>query len=553
MHSPGTRLDLMHDFRRNLAPKQKCNLDIPSEDYLPQHRAAGILEIVEAEHVTNVAALGDGIGTIIRGVAETEGFTVIEEPFFNQELGFMIMKEGYIAARVYPDHSYIGFDINLWGYTYKIKSLKSALVKAVGSSDVSSYKVVVGGMFGSNTWNKDQKLIGPKMKQLRNCQEDVVLEGTLDPEAASGIAAEEVLPLTLAKDITVAVVCGEEGRTCPVLNALSGNRNVRNLIHVFECPGLGDGDAKDAYTCEAWTLDYLAESVRKHSAKFNLVLLDGTASYKMHQILSSILDRENIRHELLESHNIVATWSQDLEGETWRREFLDRYRKQVHHDPVSRAEIVLQAGGKSFEFGVVSTKNKEANYAFEELENNLRTRLSITGCRIELRKVHGGLFNYIQDFKTKEFRHDDYDSSPGRAQFLSQMPLGSQNIFQLVKLEKLERIQLELSLPKILQYFEKASEAISFDFSTLKQYSGDVGDGAVIVAVGSVGSIIISWDGRDHVDINYFMFEESSEKKSKFINSFLMYAKIFQVSLRDDQPRGTGHVVNFIDDIQKPS
>jgi Spermine/spermidine synthase domain/SET domain len=547
MHSPDTHLDLMHDFRKNIAPKEKCKEKVEEEISNMQTRSAGIMEIVNAEKVS--VPVENGVLKVLQTVAEKEEFSLLGEPFIENDFGFFLMKEGYVAARLWPDEKYIGLDINLWGRTYEIKRLKTALVKALESQKIYSYKVVVGGMFGSSTWKEDLKVIGPKMKQLRNCEDDVVVTGSLDPQLASAVAAEEVLPMTLTDSVAAIVFCGLESATCPVFDALDAKEEVKNIVRVNECKNLEEGTLADAFDCERSILDLMEGAVGNQRFKFNLLALDGSSSYKIHQIVSSILDTEAHRDQFLEHHSVAMTWSSDLHGETWRREFLDRFRKQVHHDPVARAEIVLQAGGKSYELGVVSAKNKRANYAFEKLEKALKDRLSDSGANIELRWIHGGLFNYIEDFKTREFKHEDYDSKPGRDQFASQVPLGSQYIYQLTPSDVNDE-DLTLKMFKIAEYLEAGFRAIKIHKLTTKQFTA-VGDGGVLLAVSPMANAIVVWDGRDHIDINLFMVLELDAKAKSFIDAFVKAAKNkLVVGLRDDQPRGIGGVVNFPSDIE---
>lgn len=550
MHSPDTHLDLMHDFRRNVLPEELCKEPKEEDVTSEQTRSAGIMEIVNGEKVS--VPINEGVIEILQTAAKKEGFTLLADSFFEDDFGLFLMKEGYVAVRLWSEKKYIGLDINLWGHTYDIKSLKAALVKAIDSAKMYSYKVVVGGMFGSSTWKEDLKSIGPKRKQLRNCKGDVVSSGTLDSQTASSVAAEEIVSVTLSDAVVAIVFCGLEDTDCPVLNGLKSKEEVKTLIPIDECKGLEEGSVEDAFACEKAILDTMKSAIQQNGVKFNLVALDGGASYKTHQVVSSIFDSEMHRDLFLDYHSVAMTWSPDLKGETWRREFLDRFRKQIHHDPVARAEIVFQAGGKSFELGVVSTKNRRANYAFEKLERGLKERLSSSGANIELRWIHGGLFNYIEDFQVKEFKQEDYDSKPGREQFATQVPLGSQYIYQVTPAEEEEDNDEELTLRmfKIAEYLDAALGAIKIKKVTTKQFTG-FGDGGVILAASPMANVIVVWDGRDHIDVNLFMYSESTDKVKRFIDTFVKAARnLLTVSLRDDQPRGIGGVVNFPSDIE---
>jgi len=548
MHTPETRYDLMHGYRKNIAPEEKCNQVIP-EELTTQGTAAGIVEIINAESVSIV--LDESITTIVKDVAEKEGFTVIADPVFDVSIGVVVMEEGYISARIWPAEKYIAFDINLWGSSSKIKSVSKALVEAVGSTDISSYKVVVGGMYGSSTWKVDQEIQGPKMKPLRNCEKDVVEKGSLDSKEASAISIEEALPLTLsmAKGVTAVVVCGKEDDDCIGYNVLKKHDSVKSITPIYECA------SGDDFKCEASILEILSKltlgkSSEKRGTRINMLVMDNSASFGMHQIMNSILSDGETRHLLFEEHNIAITWM-DVSEEAFRREFLDRYRKQIHLEPASRVEIVFKAAGKTYEMGILSTNNEKVNYAFEELESRIKNRLSDSpDVIIELRKIMGALFRFNKDFEPVFFKHEDYDSRPGRENFKNQKPLGRQNIYQIVKADKVET-DLDLTMEKIWKSLDQSLKSANMETNLTRQYS-DFGGGGMILALSPQGSAILVWDGREHITVNFFTFEESIGTPEKFTQTFMNQSEHkMQVGLRDDQPRGINHVINFPSDMKK--
>merc|ERR1712161_146328 len=76
-----------------------------------------------------------------------------------------------------------------------------------------------------------------------------------------------------------------------------------------------------------------------------------------------------------------------------------------------------------------------------------------------------------------------------------------------------------------------------------------VGDGCLLVACWSGGNVIL-WDGRQHIDINLFTYAEDFDTSKKFEGIFTSYIPKLTTKLRDEQPRGTGRVVNFLGDIE---
>ena len=78
-----------------------------------------------------------------------------------------------------------------------------------------------------------------------------------------------------------------------------------------------------------------------------------------------------------------------------------------------------------------------------------------------------------------------------------------------------------------------------------------VGDGGVVVSVSPKGSAVLSWDGRNHVGINLFSYNDRLELADSFVSSFVSFTgKKLKVVLRDDFPRGTGRVINFQEDLK---
>jgi len=538
LHTPENRHDLMHGYRKNIAPEEKCNLNIPAE-LTTQGTAAGIVEIMNAENCS--VKLDESIVDIVKKTAEMEGFTLVSEPIFEDDFGFVALKEGFISARIIPEYKYVGFDVNLWGMSSKIKSLRKALTAAVGSGDMSSYKVVVGGMYGSSSWKEDQKIQGPKLKQLRNCEEDVVREGSLDEKTASAVAIGETVPITLNSAVA-AVVCGKEGQECVGYDTLKKQSNVNHVFPIYECSDTSE------YECENQVSKLIKEQVFANGVvrKLNLLVMDGSSSLAMHQIVGSVLESKT-RQSCFEEHNVLVNWMADTPDQSFRREFLDRYRKICWLKPASRAEIVLKAEGKTYELGVVSSNNERANYEYEGLQNRIKSRLSSSDVLVELRNIHGALFKFLYDWDPQKFRHEDYENKPQIKQYETQKPLGRQNIYQLVKAANVDDLGLDTA--KILSYLNDAMTSIGLESIVTKNYE-DVGDGALILTVSSEGYVTLVWDGREHISVNLFTENEEIGTPEKFVKTFLKSSgEKLQIGLRDDQPRGVNRVINFPSDM----
>jgi hypothetical protein len=551
LHQDDTRHRLMHDYRRNFATEAACLHDNP-DTTTEQKTAAGILSVVNIEQVR--IKLDPSIVNVIEKVLSRHNLLILSTRYLYQT-GVVLFEEGYVAARVWPEHSYVGIDINMWSKTQLVSSIREALADALGSGfdDVSDYRVVVGGIFGLDSWTDDQKLLGPKWKQTRNCQDDATTEESVPSQVALGIAVEEVVPLTLSNETVALVFCGKEG-SCPSNLALVRREDITQVVTIEECSRLSDSPPQSNFvSCELGIVQTLSSSLK--GAKANLVVMDETASFEMHQIVHSILEDDWLRHEYLTEHSIVIAWSSEPSQSVWKREFLDRIRKAVEFDPVSRTEIVVQGGRQSYELGVVSFQNVNANLAYDLLEKRMKARLSIApyNAKVELRVIHGSMFNYEDELTTRFFKLEDYDLSAAREQFTTQVPLGRQSIMQFSRKEGGKFAEglssSELSLAEVNRLLSAGMNDIDMGLSSTKQFV--VGDGCIIVSLGFAGNIIAVWDGRSQIVVNFFFHEESEGIPGRFAKNFEVAARnqLLKLKLRDDQPRGFNRVVNFASDL----
>merc|ERR1711957_496663 len=72
--------------------------------------------------------------------------------------------------------------------------------------------------------------------------------------------------------------------------------------------------------------------------------------------------------------------------------------------------------------------------------------------------------------------------------------------------------------------------------------------GIVIGTESEAGSVHALWDGRDHVDLNIFLHDDSESVVKDLLDDFTAKSGM-NMGLRDDFPRGTGRVMNFKDDL----
>ena len=590
------RHDMMHDYQtkpdknvctgnedENNNENETTNDGVDDED---QTTALGVLELVTLEQLTSpldsFETIAESMKSHIEGIG---GFTIIQDGVRYEEkphrLALIVMQEGYVAARVQQNEKaaeddensfYVGFDIYLWSQTHRIEALKDIFSKAYGSGHISSHKIVVGGMFGTQNWKEDAKHVGPMAASSSKltCDNDAKdaakttgsTSSSFDAESAGGMAIEEIVSLALAQqDAVAAVFCGIESESCISRDVLKDHKLVTEVIPLYDCASTGDDDTKQLYACER---NIIAELKAKLSSnkKLHMFVLDSNASQKMHQIANSIFDTHENREDFLHSHSIAVALSGkdciDSSNEPWRKEFLDRYRKQIHHDPVSLGEFIIFSGGNenhAYWFGVVSTNDPGIHVIFDSFEKKLQGRLR-DDARVELRNIHGGLYNYVEDQDLPTYSEDNYDKTLAEEHFEHQIPLARQSIFQYEATDELKELTsqgqgMNWNFVEKLIYGSAISnyEGVIVDPSKRMMFLHPVGHGCVVLMVGETFNIITVWDGRDHMSINFFdVSSTSTSLANKFDEKLRELSPFLSVAI-DAQPRGLGRVVNFPEDI----
>jgi hypothetical protein len=134
-------------------------------------------------------------------------------------------------------------------------------------------------------------------------------------------------------------------------------------------------------------------------------------------------------------------------------------------------------------------------------------------------------------------------------QWETQKSLGYQTILQIESFSKISILTVQRAIRNSIAIIQEGLSRDSGRPTEVHNLSKKIGDGCIFTILWSEGSIIIIWDGRLHVDINLFLYEENIEKSNMIHETFLEGLPTFNTILRDEQPRGTGHVVNQEKDI----
>ena len=551
MVTKSNKHDFLHDFGKNDARSQgKCGDSVP-EVCTEQTTAAGIIAIVNAEEASVPLDDGQKVAGIIRAVIDAQGFSLLSDPIFAGGSVYGVMKEGYVAVRLWPDEKYCAFDINLWGSFHKSKNLQAALVEAVGSALVSSYRVILGGMFGSSTWEEDKSIIGPKAMQMRNCAEPPVpTDPTVSPEDVIEVALKESTALSSKnRKLKFLVFC--ETTDCQASDSLRDNEKVKSIGEISTCAGLDDDKVSDEimHECEIKTLAKLKAIVGDSYHMPDILVIDASVPYRMLQVLNSILADDKDRKGLIQKKVVFISLSTNQEDDIRRQQFLDRYHKWIREDSVFSASIILKGGKTKVGFSLVADGDEKIAYKVDAFASNVQKTFEGMGKDVtaDVQSIAGGELAFIDDWDPPTFLASDYDEKPSTAIFEQQKALGRQNIFQLVPAPGVEDI--EMSTATLKAALESGIKQLNFEVRSHQEFV-DVGDGAVEIFVYKEGSVIGVWDGRNHVDVNFFTYEESPGLPEAFIDAVISFTggKVMK-ALRDDQPRGVGRVINFPSDL----
>ncbi|CAB9519730.1 Putrescine N-methyltransferase [Seminavis robusta] len=615
---------LWHDYRNSTGRSiDHCKeMDETKDEPINQTSSPGIIMVVEAEETSDLVAHPIHLTAAIIEAMKEAGFSPVSDtareadPSDEKSRGVIsvVLKEGYITARTWPNRKYCAFDIHLWSKFEKHGELKTALITAVGTPEraSSSYRIVAGGMLGVASWKEDEKNRGPRQRDSAcsgNHSDDT--GGTRHVgQAVLGTILQESVELIGRSNISVAIVCGFENEKCESLEVASNVESIGSVIPLWACPQLEGLDRDDESgiaclrRCRADTFDTLEAATEENEA-LRLVVVDPGAPFAMGQVVVKLFSDENHREVLLADSGLVVATMQ-TEEDSWRRALIDRFRHDIIvNDPVFRAQAFFNDSVSGIELGIASYGDVDFIPHFKMAVAEIEEKTNLAA---DIRNIQGGLFNYQPDFDPRFFYPKDYDQTSPLDQWMSQKPLGFQTLFQLelqpwnkytkdgdrvsvyyeetdqwipgVLLKKEAKgdanddqelfnvkfddgdygydvhpmymraeILPKLSLKKVQRACSNALKSIKVTQVTREDFE-HLGKGLVITASWVGGDATVLWDGSQHIDINLFTYKETVEVAERFVQSFRAKLPAWGIALRDEQPRGTGRVVNFQSDLQ---
>lgn len=437
----------------------------------------GVLVILEAENIRSSLESIKKVQSVINAAVKEAGFTEITISAGNEDnIFFLIMKEGYITVRLFAHEKYIAFDVLLWDTLDRIDHLNEVLLRAVGcdyETSSSSFRFVTGGMYGLETSQTDlltQIAIDTEKLLCQDIISDVAVEDTesLNQGDSTNIVHELVsslIPRHKNKSASIlGIFCGDKNTECPILNITKKlDSTMVKVVPIYACDSL-----EDMHACEIETEVRLKAAVKQHK-KLDGLIMDNTLPFVMGQIIESIFSNKVTHYKILESSHIILT--PVVQEENWREILIDRFRTDVVlFSPAHRANLRFyesQKGKK--ESWVLFSAGDPAFF------NHLSSALSIikenTNIDSEIDEIANGIVNYIVDFAPpKVFTDSEYDKTRSKAQWSAQRPMGHQTIFQMnIQPPKTRLAEGEL----VLAEHEPGPWDIVYGGAVIQKYLGD--------------------------------------------------------------------------------
>ena len=557
-------LELYHDYSKNTTSAQLCkggkhDLGLDN-DPVEQVRSPGILMIVEAEQCTEELLLSDVLKVECIGALVEEGLsvvsTILSKSDVDKTVMVIILQEGYVVAHTLPEYNYCAFDIHLWSSYEKHEGIRKALLAAVGSGSESSssFRIIAGGMFGVKTWKDDEKLRGPRFTQECGHQDETLPRNAPVQQSVIDIVLNGLLKIIEDEKMSVAVLCGEGAQVCRTVDALQNNEHVEDVVPL-SCPTMegvneyAEGAIQQMLSCEQHISNIL-EGLVLDGKKLSAIIVDQSANLAISQIILRLFSNGRNKRRML-MPNVLVMSANLRNTDNWRRNFVRRFYSDVFVDePVYNAEVLFNRTDSSLGMDVTCWGDFDFFHKLKSVLHSIETQGGLVS---EIQDIAGGRWLEQENFKASQpFSAIDYDQSSPLEQWKSQKPLGYQNIFQL---ESREALHKTISVPLIRKSLDTALSKVTPSLMTndeiakVQEFTA-TGDGCVLVSLWSGGSVIVMWDGKIHIDINIFMYDESEEKADALIKNFSAEMPSLSTVLHDDHPRGIGRVVNFLKDMK---
>ncbi len=537
-----SHFDMMLQYDQNDANDQsKCDNFESDDEELTEDLRPGTLMILNIEQASGAEESIDVIKNRIEDVVKGQGLSVISSIMNeNQSSVLVMLNEGFVFARLWKDMKYFAFDIHLWGRFDKNDAIKFALVDVLGSDDWSAYRIVVGGMIGSKTWDYDKTLVGPKIVNNRDC------EPTNQDDITNINEINDILMVQIDKKLnnaaTTLVLCGDHSaNTCHTVEALKKEKKDADTVAFYTCPSTETsetqivssvGKISEFLSCGGIEKAFYA-ALSETSSKIGTVYIDESATPETVQETFEIIGRTSHKRNLLES-SILFIAPQLYEVDYLRRSILPDFRKKFYSQQISLVEMRLETDHEKI-VSFLAINHEGFLGHTDELKQEI---YDTSGLVIEVSSMKGNHVKHQYDFSPHFYKLDDYDQNVGIEQFFNQESVAYQSVFQM----KFDGIKMTPGALETIfaKHFETSPEYHIID---IQLFNDDIGDGALVYVLMQEGQVIVTWNGGTRMDINILTYNDELDHKSLFGQKF-MKRNNFSLMLLDEQPRGVGRVVN---------
>lgn len=561
--------ELIRDYAKNsIDLTTHCKLDAGGEKMQIDNegkKKVGLFMAVEAENAV-LPSLSKGLDTImneaetmlVEAIKEIDGLHIeATQPHYRAVI--IVLREGYIVARLWHDLQYCALDIVLWSRSDLVDAIREALLQAVGVTHaVPTYKVVVGGLYGTDTWREDLAKIGPKKANMSDCKvstDDKQFKARVDDTSTVSIAqivAEESLALSHGElqdeDASTVVFCGlQSGGDCESLKALLTKTG--KPVTIWACTRrnvsghiTGQDSDGDITLCDQGIYNVL-QQIKARLGKLHTIVIDNTVPYGTVIDVANALTKFSLKSDdsLISEHSIFILPKLNHIGGY----FLEICRLNLLDDLLRVAVVTIDQDGArsnaSHLVGYLSIGNSMFLAQIVGVMVKISERAST---EVTLVKMKSSPVQQQTDYDPHHYTMFDYDEAPGMDQYSKQLPLGKQTLLQI-------KVNDDMIITEEL--LTKGAEGLLKAMNVVKDtgfYSRPVGDGMILHSFYQEGNIIVVWSGRQYVDVNLFSYDETVQHKELFEEYFMKaISSISTLTLWDEQPRGVGRVINFSKDI----
>eukprot|EP00978_Attheya_sp_CCMP212_P024692 scaffold78011_cov65-Attheya_sp.AAC.1 len=293
----------------------------------------------------NAESLEISLTTALKNESLSPYSAVVQPSEHGGYVAIISMKEGYVVAHTWPDHNYVGLEIHLWAQFVQLETIKSSLLEAVGSTKGpwSTYRIVAGGMLGTENWKEEQSTIGPRPIQSRDCEANT--NSGPDDTTIVTVMKETLSIIVLSDNTSVLVLCGDSSKgSCRTLRAFE-KMGIKNLVAVWTCQSgeygeiantsaleMKDGVATMVLCGPVNSIEWLKDIVTTYG-RVGFMAVDPEASPVAIRILSSLLLAEDTEEDIdltLADNVVIVVPLVDSDGSRVTLVEASRWRREIN-------------------------------------------------------------------------------------------------------------------------------------------------------------------------------------------------------------------------------